>query len=180
MTTPLPPPGELVDGLHSARDDRRQRRAQRGRRLGTLAMLLVVALAASGLLGVRTSTREATHDGWTLRLTQADVARAGWDVPWRVEVRHPGGFGTGSVTLAVTRSFFDIYEQQGMHPEPQSQNSDGDVVYLEFAPPPGEVLSVDYDAYIQPSAQLSRPYAVTVVTHGTPRVQLRARTWLLP
>jgi hypothetical protein len=145
--------------------------------VGVLA--LVVAAGATGLLGVRSGTDTASAGGWTLSVTSARVARAGLDVPWKVDVHRDGGFA-GPVTLAVTADYFDIFESQGLDPEPASETSDGDRLYWTFDPPPGDRLSIDFDAYIQPSSQLGASGEVAVLVDGAPVVTVPFRTWLVP
>ena len=155
------------------------RRGQRLRSAGLAAMLLVVVAGTVGLLGVHSATTSGSGAGYTASFTYARVARAGWDVPWRVQVGHAGGFD-GPVTLAVNADAFQIYETQRLWPEPSSETRGEHQVYLTFEPPPGDMLVVEYDAYIQPSAQRGRDTRITVITEGQPRLTLRASTFLLP
>ena len=71
------------------------------RRLLVALLTAIVVAGAAGLFGVRSSEATASAGGWTLSVTYASVARAGLDVPWKVDVRRDGVF-TGPVTLAVT------------------------------------------------------------------------------
>jgi hypothetical protein len=169
----------LPQTLPSARDHAAVRRAQRWRRVGILAMLVVVVAGAFGLLGVHSTVRTVTNDGYTAQLTYAAIARSGWDVPWTLRITHPGGFD-GAVTVAVTADYFDIFESQRFWPEPSSETRGGEFVYLSFDQPPGDTLTIGYDAYIAPSSQLGRSATVTVLTDGQPRVSLRYQTFLLP
>jgi hypothetical protein len=166
--------------LSPTRDLGTVQRAQHGRRAAILAMWVLVIAGAVGAFGVRSATVRASSDGFGASLYYAQVARAGWDVPWHLEITKEGGFDSGTVTVAVSRSFFDIYETQGFHPSPESETSDDQYVYLEFSAPPGDTLVVDYDAYIQPMAQLGRRSHLKVITDGQERVDLRWRTFLFP
>src|ERR1044072_5861438 len=94
-----------------------------GRRLFLSVLLVVVLTGARGLLGVRSSTSSTAAGGYTLRAVAASVARAELDVPWQVTVTHAGGFGK-TITLAVTGDYFDIYETQGVTPEPSAMARD--------------------------------------------------------
>lgn len=154
-------------------------RPLRWRRAATALLLVVVLAGAAGLLGVRTSTTSATAGGYTVSVEYAWIARAGLDVPWTVTVEHPGGFD-GPVTLAVTADYFAIYEEQGLDPEPASQTADADHVYWTFDPPPGDVLTVDFDAYVQPSSQWGASGEVAVLDDGAPAVGVGFRTALVP
>ena len=142
-------------------------------------LTVIVVAGAAGLFGVRSSGATASGGGWTVSVTYASVARAGLDVPWAVEVRREGGF-TGPITLAVTADYFDIYEEQGLDPAPATETADGDRLYWTFDPPPGDTLSVDFDAYIQPSSQLGAAGEVAVLDGGAEVVSVPFRTWLVP
>ncbi len=149
-------------------------------RRGMLTVMAVaVALGLLSLLGVRTSTVSAHEDGYAVSLHYPSVARAGLDVPWRVTVTHPGGFGK-ELTLAVTGDYFDIFETQGFHPEPAEETRDRDTLYLTFTAPPGDTFVVDFDAYIQPASQRGRSATLSVVDGGTRRATVVFDTRLLP
>ncbi|HET8614470.1 MAG TPA: hypothetical protein VFL94_03015 [Actinomycetales bacterium] len=166
--------------LGPIRSMRLAKRARYGRRLAIVALWLVVVAGAVGLLGVHARTVSTSSDGMHASLTYAGIARAGWDVPWHLVLTKDGGFSDGSITVAVSRSFFDIYETQGFHPSPDSETSDARYVYLEFAPPPGDTLVIDYDAYIQPTAQIGRRSDLKVITDGQERLSLDWHTFLFP
>jgi hypothetical protein len=144
-----------------------------------VAMALAVFADLFSLLGVRTSTLTAQRDGYSLTLHYPSVARAGLDTPWQVTVTHRGGFGK-QVTLAVTGSYFNIFETQGFHPEPSDETRDGETLYLTFTAPPGDTFVVDFDAYIQPASQQGRSATLAVVDGGTPVVSVAYRTRLMP
>ena len=166
--------------LGPIRSMRLANRARQGRRAAIVMLWLIVLAGAAGLLGAHSRTTSASGEGVEVSLTYAGIARAGWDVPWHLVITKQGGFGDGTVTVAVSRSFFDIYETQGFHPSPDGETSDGRYVYLEFAPPPGDTLVVDYDAYIQPTSQIGRHSDLKVIIDGQERVGLSWRTFLLP
>ncbi len=94
------------------------------RRILVGLLVLIVGAGATGLLGVHSTTGTGSGDGYEVTVEYAAVARAGLDVPWQVQVRRAGGFG-GPVTLAVTADYFDIYEEQGLDPQPTAESSDG-------------------------------------------------------
>lgn len=168
-----------VETLRIARSLSGARKSQWLQRGGLIAMAVVVLAGAVGLLGVRQETTTATAGGYTVSFTYAGIARAGWDVPWRLEVTHPGGFD-GPVTFAINADAFGIFESQRFFPEPSAETRDGERLYLTFDEPRGDTLVVDYDAYVQPSAQRGVQTRVTVLTEGMPRVSLQASTTLLP
>ena len=150
-------------------------------RRGFVAALAAVVLAGlAGLLGVRSDTTSAQVGEWRLTLEHAELARAGFDVPWQVTVTHDGGFD-GPLTLAVTGDYFDIFETQGFMPEPTEMTRDGDTLYLTFAAPPrGDTFVVAYDAYIQPAAQRGADGTLSVLDAGVAVASLDFETRLLP
>lgn len=174
---PVDLPVSTLTGLEGARADRV---ATWARRAFLLLLVGVVVAGLLGVLGVRSRTASASQAGWTVDLRYAAVARAGLDVPWQVTVRHRGGFGGQPVTLAVTGEYFAIYETQGFFPEPSAQARDGDTLYLEFDAPPGDVLVVSYDAYVQPASQVGRSGTVGVYDGTRVLAPVAFRTRLVP
>jgi hypothetical protein len=165
--------------LDDVRTTGENRSGLRGRRVAIAVMLLVVLAGASGWLGVRAHTKNASGEGYDLTLTYPQVARAGLDIPWELRLEHPGGF-TGDITIALSADYFDIYEFQGMHPEPSDETADGDFVYLTFSPPDGDVFTTALDTYVQPSAQLGRDATVRAIIDGRPVAEIDYSTWLVP
>lgn len=143
-------------------------------------MVAVVTVAATGLLGVHSQQVTATAGGYTLNVEYAGVARAGLDVPLRIEVRSERGFGK-EITLAVNRRYFAIFETQGFHPEPSASTSQGDDVLLTFdSPPDGGPFIVDYDAYIQPASQQGSPGRISLMRGPDRLVTVDFETFLFP
>lgn len=170
-------PASTLDGLENGDEGR----VATWTRRGFLAVLLCFVLAGVlGLLGVHTRTAQASESGWTVSVRYAGIARAGLDVPWEVTVRHAGGFSSDSVTLAVTDGYFDIFESQGVDPEPSDETADGSTLYMTFNAPPGDTLKVSFDIYVQPSSQIGRSGTVSVVDHGRRVAPVDFRTFLLP
>jgi hypothetical protein len=170
-------PATTLEGLETRRQDVV---GAWWRRVFMTVLAVVVGAGLAGLLGVRSSTAEASENGWSLTLQYAATARAGLDVPFVVTVRHEGGLGK-QVTLAITGEYFDIFETQGFHPEPSDETRDAETLYLTFnAPPDGDTLVVSYDAYIQPAAQRGRAATVGVVDEGRQVAVVHINTRLLP
>jgi hypothetical protein len=149
------------------------------RRAMLTAMALLVAADLLSLLGVRTGSVSAQHHGYTVTLHYPSVARAGLDTPWQVTVSHPGGFGP-QLTLAITGSYFNIFETQGFHPNPSDETRDGTTLYLTFTAPQGDTFVVDFDTYVQPASQQGRSATLTVIDGGTAQVSVDYHTRLMP
>jgi hypothetical protein len=157
------------------------RRSHRLRQVGVAVLALWCVAGATGYLGVHSSTRTASGaDGWHASFTYPAVARAGLDVPERLVITKDGGFTSDSITVAINGSYFDMFETQGLWPEPSAETRGRDDVYLTFDAPAGDTLTIDYDAYIQPASQIGRQARIAVVTDGQTRVSLQAKTFLFP
>jgi hypothetical protein len=170
-------PDTTLEGLESQRQDVV---GARWRRVFLVLVALIVAAGVAGLLGVRDATATAAEDGWSVRVQYAAIARSGLDVPFTTTVRHEGGLGK-EVTLALTGDYLDIFETQGFHPEPSSTSRDAHTLYLTFdAPPDGDTLTVAYDAYIQPAAQVGRAATLGVLVDGHRVAVVDIHTRLLP
>jgi hypothetical protein len=161
------------------RDVRRDPHAGRWWRRGGLALLLViVVIGATGWLGVHSRTTTRHDGGYALRVTYPQVARAGLDTPFRVHVTYPSP--PKSITIAITSDYFRMFETQGFYPDPDTQKNDGRFVQFQFNGPPAHALELEYDAYVQPAAQLGKSATVQVIVNGAVVVQTKIRTWLVP
>jgi hypothetical protein len=172
-----------VDAPHSTligiTDGVKDRIAAWGRRGFLVLVLLFVIAGLSGFLGMRTATGSVDRGGYHLSLTYPRIARAGLDVPWQVTVTHPGGFD-GPIVLEATGSYFDIFESQGITPQPSKETQDGSWWRMTFDKPPGDTLVVSFDIYVQPASQIGRSGTVRVLDHGSPAASIDFRTSLLP
>jgi hypothetical protein len=157
-----------------------RRLPQWGRRAGLVLLLAVVVLGAAGFLGVRSRTAKAQGGGYTLTVTYPHTARAGLDVPWQARVHRAGGVDS-DVTLAITSSYFHMFETQGFYPDADTATNDGRFVYMTFTKPPaGQDFVLDYDAYIQPSSQVGKSAVIKLIVHGTEVAHTSIHTWLVP
>jgi hypothetical protein len=142
----LPPPPDI----------RQVRRGRFGRRVFTVAIVVFLGLGLLGFYGVRTGETEAAGGGYELTVHYTKLTRPGLATPWAVEIRHPGGFGDGQVVVAVTSSYFDVFDENGLDPDPAESVSDGERSIWTFDAPPGDVMTVSFDARIEPGVQLTR------------------------
>jgi hypothetical protein len=151
-----------------------------GRRIALAALALVVGVGATGFLGVHAGTASASGDGYQLRVVYPHVARSGLDIPWNIRLTHPGGFH-GDITVAISANYFDIFEFQGMHPEPSDETADAKFVYLTFSPPKhGDVFTTSLDTYVQPASQVGRTAVTEVLIDDTVVARVSYKTWLVP
>lgn len=149
------------------------------RRGVTGLLLALLALAGGGALGVHSRTVTAEQDGFRLTVTYAAVARAGLDVPLTIRVAAPEPI-VDDVTVAITADYLRLFESQGFFPEPTKSAADERAVHLTFSPPPaGSALVADYDAYIQPAAQLGGSATIAVRVGDADELSVQIRTRLL-
>lgn len=157
----------------------RHRLAAWSRRVFLLVIFGFVVAGLCGVLGVRAATTSASADGYRLSLHYPRIARAGLDVPWQVTVTHPGGF-SGPVVVEASGAYFDIFESQGISPEPSQETRDGTWWRLSFDPPSGDTLVISLDVYVQPSSQRGRSGTVRVLDKGSIAASVDFKTSLLP
>jgi hypothetical protein len=150
-----------------------------GRRVSLVLLLVVVVAGAVGVLGVHSSTVSARANGYLLSVTYARTARAGLDVPFTVHVQHAGGLPS-SITVAVSTDYFRMFETQGFYPDADSATNDGRFVHLTFTALRGNDFVLDYDAYVQPSAQRGKSATVELIVRGATVATVRLHTWLVP
>jgi hypothetical protein len=157
----------------------RVRTARFVRRLVLTLLVAFLALGAAGVLGVRTGSVRATGNGYELAVTYARVTRPGLATPWSAEIRRTGGF-EGPVTLAVSSRYFEMFDENGLDPDPAEATATDEEILWEFSPPDGDVLTVSFDARLEPGVQWGKRGTAAVVVDGERMVSVRYRTWVLP
>jgi hypothetical protein len=125
-------------------------RARRYRRIGLVALGIVVSAGLLNLLGVRRDVASAEGDGYRLAVRYTSVTRPGLASTWEVEVRHQGGFD-GPITLTTNADYFDRFDFNQFYPEPASTASRGEVVLLTFEGMEGERFVVRFDGRATPT-----------------------------
>lgn len=150
-----------------------------------IALLFFLCVAGGvGLLGGHTSSATSAKHGFHLTLQYPRTARPGLDTLWELRVTHAGGFSS-PITIAVTGSYFDLFETQGFYPTPSETTRDNTFVYMTFTPPKqGETFRVMYDAYVQPYVSpdhlLAQDATVALIVNGHRLDAVDYTTWLLP
>jgi hypothetical protein len=136
-------------------DIRTQLLARSARRFFVAALVAFLVLGALNVYGMRTRTASRTGGGYELSVHYASVSRPGLATPWSLEVRRPGGFPDG-VTVAVTASYFDAFDENGFEPLPVEETNDGERTIWRFGPAAGDTFGVSFDGRIEPGVQLTR------------------------
>jgi hypothetical protein len=141
----------------------RDRHGLRGRRLAMLAIAVVVVLGAAGVLGVRSTTTRSHGGGYTLSVTYPRVTRAGIPAALRVEVTGDDPI-TEPVRLAITASYLDLFDEQGVRPEPSASTTSGSFLVWEFDPPlRGRRLTVRIDVIMETGRHFGQDGMVALV-----------------
>ena len=161
-------------------DLRRVRRAQLLRRAGATALVAFVLAGALGAFGTRTRTTERSAAGYTVAVTYPAVSRPGHAVRFEVLV-------TGDqplqepVRVRMRSDYFDLFDENGFEPSPDTETTDGEWTYLEFTPSEGNVLRIKVDTRIEPARQRGTYGDVALVDgSGTVLVEVPFRTRVFP
>ena len=178
-------PEPLAPSLATAPGPTDRSRLLRGRLLRRLffcALTAFLLLGALNVYGVRTKEATATANGYEMTVTYATVTRPGLATPWSVEIRRPGGFDSGLVSVAATSSYFDAFDENSLDPDPARSTSDGELTVWQFEPPTGDTLAVSFDARIEPGVQLTRLHGEVKVLGptGDAAVSVPFSTFVMP
>jgi len=139
----------------------------------------VVVLAGSGFLGVHSSTVETRlSDGTTVEVRYARVTRPGLAARWSVTVHRASGFAR-PVIVRTDAAYFEMFDENGLQPDPSSSTRAGPELIWEFDPPPGDTFVLSFDARIEPGVQWGRD-GRTAVDVGEVQGEVDYHTWVLP
>lgn len=143
------------------------------------AVFGVVIGALAGAAGLSVATTEQTVGDLFVELTYPTIARPGIATPLTLDIHSVGGSALGNVEVTVPRKYLDLFDENGLAPEPNTIESDGNVERWSYEGLNVPVLSIDYDARLQPNVHVSTTADLTV-TRGTDRVVVRAKTRVMP
>lgn len=150
---------------------------------GLLALLMVLAvldgLDAVNTLGPDEGHASASGGGFELAVEFPSLTRPALASVFRIAVRREGGFDE-PVQVAVSRSYLEAWDLNGVLPGPAAESSLEEWVVWEFEPPPGDELLVTYEARIEPGEQTSVPGAVAVLVEDEPVAEVRFTTVMRP
>jgi hypothetical protein len=132
--------------------------------IGFLALVLGLAVLDAAdvfdAYGVDTGeVQDVSDDGATLVVEYPAVTRPALASPFRVRVERAEGFDS-PITIAVSRPWIEMWDENGLYPGPSAETGDGDWVEWEFDAPDGPVFEAFYDARLEPARQESQDGAV--------------------
>ncbi|HEX8004099.1 MAG TPA: hypothetical protein VF519_15530 [Mycobacteriales bacterium] len=156
------------------------KRARLARRVLLTLFATVLALGATGRLGVRTAHARASGGGYDLVVEYPRVTRPGHAVPLSVRVHKGGGFGGEPIQVRVSTGYFALFDENGVQPAPSMETATATHVMWEFDPPPGDVLRIYFDTRSGPNRQRGTTGEVAVLANGVPVVGVTIRTTVMP
>lgn len=147
-----------------------------------MAAAATIAAGALGLLGVSSRQVQASGAGYNLTVEYGRITRPGLATPWALRISRPGGFQSDTIMVSTTSSYFDIFDENGLEPEPLASVDDGESIIWTFSTPPGQdTIVVSLDGRIEPSVQLRRVRATTsIFDSGSPVATAAYETIVLP
>ncbi len=165
-------------------DEARLRRSRNLRWVFLFALAAFLVCGALGLYGVRHREATASGGGYELTVRYVSVTRPGLASVWSVEVSTSDGAPfDGPVTIATTDAYFDLFDENGLDPDPATAKSDGKDLIWEFEPAEGaSTISIGFDARIEPGVQLTSKRATTSVLdeRGAPVATVSYTTRVMP
>ena len=170
----------MTSTLPEVRDPADIRRARDKRRVGLALLTLFVLAGAAGLFGTKTGHKSAAAGGYLVTVTYPQVSRPGHAVRYEVEVKRAGGFD-GPIHMRLSSAYFDLFDENGFDPDPDSNTTTGAYDLYEFSPPPGDTFVVSSDTRVEPARQRGESGEASVLDDGgRPIVTVRYRTRIFP
>jgi hypothetical protein len=160
--------------------DARSRRARMGRRiyLGIVGAFLVLGML--NVFGSKTSSVDATSNGYSLQVVYPSATRSSLPVEWRLIVTRVGGF-TGPVRIGVPLDYWNMFDFNNFYPTPDSTLNEGDLVVMVFPKPSGDRLEVLLDARAQPGLRFGGSTTTAVLgDDNRPLVEVGYTTRVAP
>jgi hypothetical protein len=149
------------------------------RRAAVACLAAFVVVGAFGVFGQRTSITSAERNGYRLTVTYPSVVRPGLDVRFNVTVEHAGALGK-SVTLAFSRRYFDLFDFQGIRPDPEAATSNISQIQWTWQAMASDTLVVDLDMIAEGGEHFGKEGLTSLIVGGRPVVTVRYHTRWVP
>jgi hypothetical protein len=178
---------EAGPALHTVLDAPTQSRAEaaRGRlvrRVGVVAMVVFVVAGLAGVFGYRQGSVASTAGPYRLTVEYPRVTRGGLASEWIMRFERLDGEPLApSLEIRSDSSYFVIFDENGLRPDPASAWQDDDQLVWTFEPPPGSTeLEVSFDARLQPSQRGWRSGTTAVVVGDEMVAEVDYTTVMVP
>jgi hypothetical protein len=161
---------------------RRRRRMHRAATLLLATLLLAAVLDGLDIVdayGPDEDRITASGGGFTLMVEHPSVTRPALASVFRLAIRHPGGFDE-PVQVAISRSYLESFDLNGVLPAPASESASGRWIIWEFDPPPGDELLITYEARLEPGLQSGRDGEAAILVDEEPVARVRFHTSVRP
>lgn len=144
-----------------------------------LALTVLDGLDVLEVVGPDEETSVVSGGGYVLEVEHPSVSRPALASVFRITVRHDGGFDE-PLQVGITRRYLEAWDVNGILPAPSSETAVGDWILWEFDPPPGEELTITYEARFEPGLQVPGEGAVAVFEDDVPVVDIEFTTRMMP
>lgn len=154
-----PDPDTDDDDLGSTRQARTARRRSRNVTIGSvvlagaMAVAVLDGLGAVDAVGVDDVTVSDQRGPVSLEVRYPTVSRPGLASPLELTVRQEGGFDEDTVDVAISADYLLLWDLNGILPAPSAETADADRLIWTFDVLDGEVLTIRYEARIEPARQ---------------------------
>jgi hypothetical protein len=160
--------------------DARSRRARTGRRIYMGLVGAFILLGMLNVFGSKTSSVEASRNGYSLQVVYPSSTRSSLPVEWRLIVTRIGGF-TEPVRIGVPLDYWNMFDFNNFYPTPDSTLNEGGMVVLVFPKPAGDRLEVLLDARAQPGLRFGTSTTTAVLgDDNRPLVEVGYTTRVAP
>jgi hypothetical protein len=150
-----------------------------------VVVILLLAFVAAGILGVfgyRQGTTSVESDRYRLEVSYPQVSRPGLPSNWELRIGRADGQPLPEVIEVVSEaSYFDIFDENGLDPDPERTWQEAGELVWQFEPPDGSTgLVVTFDARLQPNIHWSRSGSSTLRIDGRDVATVSYRTRVVP
>jgi hypothetical protein len=145
-------------------------------------VVAVIVLGLTDRFGPRSATVSASSPALSLEVRYDEVVRPGLSATWSVEIAARDGRSLPErLTLVTTSTYFELFDENGLSPEPVEETSGASTTTWVFEPEPHATnLVVELDARIQPGWRAPVSGTTTLVVEGEEPLHVDYRTWPLP
>ena len=144
-----------------------------------LALTVLDGFDVVDVVGPDEDTVSATGEGYVLEVEHPSVSRPALASVFRITVGQEGGFDE-PLQIGVSRSYLEALDLNGVLPAPSGETAVGPWIVWEFDPPPGDELTITYEARIEPGLQASRDGRVAVFEDDEPVLEVEFTTTVRP